>query len=219
MSEQAESFRTYQMLFIGIIIASFTHELKNHLAIIKESAGLQQDIIAMDKKIKDLGALKHFLSSVDGQVDKSLKLISFLNRFAHRMDTETAQLQLHEPLDELIALTTRLANQKIISLEQDFNRDLGPLVLSPAKLQMLVFFLLDEKMVALDKKSIITLRTTKVRDMHAIEIVPQGQESASGNGGGRCPREVLFTFAREMGIEIEIGSADAVTRLIFTESA
>ncbi len=42
----------YQKLFMGIILASFTHELRNQLAFVKELSGLQQDRIAIDHAVR-----------------------------------------------------------------------------------------------------------------------------------------------------------------------
>ena len=216
-TEHADNLKACQMSFIGIIIANFTHELKNHLAIIKESSGLQQDIIAMDKKVKDLSTLAQFLRSVDGQVDKSLRLINFLNRFAHRMDTETASFHLNESLDELIELIQRFANQRVITLERDFDRGLQPIHTNPATLQMVVFFLVDEKLANLERKSAITIKTMQTPKGVAVAIVPNGQKAATGDGKVRCPRDVLHIIAQRSGLHIEFGDADEVTTLTFTK--
>ena len=132
----------YQKLFVGIILASFTHELRNHLAVVKESSGLQQDMIALEGSVKDLSGLVQTLQTVDEQVDNALQLTSFLNRFAHRMDNEEAYFSVAEVLDELMVLVSRLARQRLVALDTDFSEVVPPVVGDPANLQMLVFFLL-----------------------------------------------------------------------------
>jgi signal transduction histidine kinase len=192
----------YQKLFVGIILASFTHELRNHLAVVKESSGLQQDMIALDGSVKDLSGLVQTLQSVDEQIDNALQLSSFLNRFAHRMDNEEAYFSVAEVLDELMVLVSRLARQRLVALDTDFSEVVPPVVGDPANLQMLVFFLLDEKIRNLPRESSILIRIAGAQGGAMITIASQGDGPEDVEQGSRCPREVLHSVARGMGAEI-----------------
>jgi nitrogen-specific signal transduction histidine kinase len=191
----------YQKLFVGIILASFTHELRNHLAVVKETSGLQQDMISLDQTVKDMPGLVQTLLTIDAQVDNALQLIGFLNRFAHRMDSEAAYYNVAEVLDELMVLVSRLARQRLVTIETDFDAEIPPVVGDPANLQMLVFFLLDEKMRNLPRESSIGIRIRAAHGGAMIGIVSPGplQEEEAVS---RCPREILLSVAERMGAEI-----------------
>lgn len=192
----------YQKLFMGIILASFTHELRNQLAIVKELSGLQQDRIAIDHTVTDIPGLVKTLESVDEQVDHSIQLISFLNRFAHRMDSEESYYSVVDAIDELMVLVCRLARQKSVALETDFAASIPRVVGSPANLQMLVFFLLDEKIRSLSPKGTVLVR---VREEHGGVMITIGSSEVMAEGreqDSRCPRSVLLSVARGMGAEV-----------------
>lgn len=192
----------YQKLFMGIILASFTHELRNHLALVRETSGLQQDIIAIEKNVNDLPGLVQALHTVDEQIDQAVQLIRFLNRFAHRMDSEESFYSVVEVLDELMVLLRRLAHQKSVVLETGFSAEVPRVVGNPANLQMLVFFLLDEQIRNLPSGSTIVLQ---VRELHGGVLITIISPSAIGEisaQASRCPRDVLLSVARGMGAEV-----------------
>lgn len=204
----------YQKLFMGIILASFTHELRNHLAIAREASGLQQDMIAIDQTVHDIPGLVKTLHSVDEQIDQAVQLISFLNRFAHRMDSEESFYSVIDVLDELMVLVRRLARQRRIGLETDFTSQVPQVVGSPANLQMLVFFLLDEQIRTLPPESIIHMN---VRERHGgvvITLLPPVLLREDAERKGRCPRSILLSVALEMGAEIIDGEAEGETSIL-----
>jgi len=47
--EKEEMLRLYQLQFVEKVLSVFTHELNNHLAIIKESASLIEDTLRFQK--------------------------------------------------------------------------------------------------------------------------------------------------------------------------
>lgn len=203
----------YQKLFMGIILASFTHELRNHLAMVKETSGLQQDLIAIDRKVKDVPGLMQTLHSVDEQIDHAVQLISFLNRFAHRMDSEEAFYPVVDVLEELMVLVRRLARQRGISLETDFSGEVPPVVGNPGNLQMLAFFLLDEKIRNLPSGSAVLIR---VRELHGgvmITIVSPPLEGGAEQSS-RCPHSILLSVARGMGAEVIDGDVPGETGIL-----
>jgi len=49
MESEIDILRNRQLAMIGRLLAGFSHELKNHLAIIKESNGLIGDLLSMGR--------------------------------------------------------------------------------------------------------------------------------------------------------------------------
>ncbi|HSW62602.1 MAG TPA: hypothetical protein VLH56_04710 [Dissulfurispiraceae bacterium] len=204
----------YQKLFMGTILASFTHELRNRLAVVQEVSGLQQDIIAVDRTVRDLSGLVRTLRSVDEHVGNALRLISVLSRFAHRLDTEMSFFRVQEVLEELIELVKRSADEKRVGLETDFDPALPPVSGDPARLQMLVFFLLDESLCSLEQGGSVLVRITEHAPGIMIRIIPRGPRHTGGGSGGRCPRDILLSVAGDIGAEVSTGGVEQETGVL-----
>ncbi len=173
--ENERELRLLQLQFIGKILAGFTHEIKNYLAIIKESNGLIEDLISLGKTAQtDSEQYLEITRSIEEHIEKTNTLFRYLNRFAHRMDTQLATFNLNESLEELIALVTRFANQKKIELGKDFQQDIPPIHNNPSLLQFIAFSLLHEKINTLDKNSRITIYTDVADNVVNIRIIPEG---------------------------------------------
>jgi two-component system, NtrC family, sensor kinase len=173
--KQEQELRLLQLRFIGNILAGFTHESKNYLAIINESAGLIGDMIQMGKSSeKDLSEYLQIIRSVEDQIRRANDHFRALNRFAHRMDTELSSYNINESLEELVALLTRFANQKKITLTKNFQEDIPSIYSNPALFQFVVFSILDKGFSTLDKDSRITLQTAVADHTVQIKIIPEG---------------------------------------------
>jgi signal transduction histidine kinase len=174
-NKNEQDLRCLQLRFVGKILAGFTHEIKNHLAIVKESVGLMGDMIKLEKSGKDkAGQYLDIIRSIEEQIERSIGHFSYLNRFAHRMDLPLTKVNVNECMEELIALMHRFANQKRISLEKEFQKDPPVIQSNPAMLQLLVFNSLEEKLESLDKNSMILVKTEALNNSIAIRIIPKG---------------------------------------------
>ena len=170
-----QDLRFLQLCFIGKIIAGFTHEAKNHIAIVKESAGLMGDILKLGKKGKsDSEQFLEIIGSVEDQIGKMLELFTHLNRFAHRMDQPRVSFNVNENLEDLISLISRFARQRKITLEREFERDLPPIISDPALLQLLIFCLIEDAMAKLDRDGKIVLKTFRSENKILVAVIPLG---------------------------------------------
>jgi hypothetical protein len=97
--------------FFGKMSASISHEIKNALAIINESAGLLEDFSLLAEKGRDIDPerLKLLAQSVLKQVHRADGLVKKMNRFAHSADDATRIIDLGETLDLVVSLVQRLA--------------------------------------------------------------------------------------------------------------
>jgi nitrogen-specific signal transduction histidine kinase len=201
--------RFMQLRFIGKILAGFTHESKNYLAIIKESAGLIEDMIKLGKSGEAAsGQFLEITHSIEEQVEKSAGLFKYLNRFSHRMDTQLSAFNCNEALEELMALVNRFANQKRIQLAKDFQQDLPQIYGNPSMLQFLVFSYLEENIKTLDKNSRIIIKTRTASGSIIIKIIPEGNLIEVEGEREEFPYETYNTvlqrlegkFSPEMGV-------------------
>ena len=208
-----EVLRLLQLSFIGKIIAGFTHEVKNHIAIIKESAGLMEDILKFGKKEKiDQGQFLEIIGSVGEQIERSLELFSHLNRFAHRMDDSRVSFDVNEALEDLISLLSRFARQRKISFEREFQKDIPAIRNDPALLQFLVFCYIEEAMTKLDKNSRIILSTSLSDGRISVGIGPRGDEVVSDKG--MCSDEIRDYVIKRLGGTISQEKEETVINFV-----
>jgi signal transduction histidine kinase len=129
--------RNRQLEMVGRLLAGFSHELKNHLAIIKESNGLISDLLSMGR-VED-PALKARLEKITETINKRTLMVAemakHLSGFAHRNDVPVGPFQLHDILNEELALLARSANLKSIGLSISFSDTLPAVCNNPSLVQ------------------------------------------------------------------------------------
>lgn len=195
-----ETLRLLHLRFIGKIIAGFNHEVKNYLAIIKESAGLMEDLIKLRKASEsDSGQNLEIIHSIEEQVEKANILFKYLNRFAHRMDDQFATFNVNESLEELAALVTRFANQKKITIEKDFHESMPSIYSNPSLLQFVIYTALEEKIRNLDKNSKIAIQTGVDEDSVQIRLVSEGNLIEGEGNTTSIPYGVLEKIIKQLG--------------------
>jgi C4-dicarboxylate-specific signal transduction histidine kinase len=189
-----------QLRFIGKILAGFTHEIKNHLAIVKESAGLIGDMIQLGKSTQnDSGQYLEIVRSIEEQIEKATAQFSYLNRFSHRMDTPLSTFSVNDSIEELAALLQRFANQKRITIEKELQKDLAPVHSNPSMLQFLIFTFLEEMLAGLDTNSKIGVKTEGANNAVAIRITPEGNFIEGSPGAGSMLYEIGNAVMEQLG--------------------
>lgn len=111
MKNGKELFCYESLAFFGRVNASISHELKNIMAIISETAGLLNDIAEMvaDGNAIDSDLLQTSASSIIEEIQRGFNTIRQMNRFAHSVDTPVESVQLKELLDLVINIAGYLA--------------------------------------------------------------------------------------------------------------
>jgi hypothetical protein len=107
--------------FIGKVTASATHEIRNVLAIVKESAGLIEDLVRASSRAgrgtsHDERILKA-AGRIDAQVARGAEIVTRLNRFAHSTDEASGRVDLAEEIREVAFLSQRFARAKRQTVE------------------------------------------------------------------------------------------------------
>ncbi|WP_353118494.1 sensor histidine kinase [Nitratidesulfovibrio sp.] len=105
---------------VGCLAASATHELQNALAVIRESAGLMQDLVSLcGEGLPHRDRLCTMLSLIQEQVARGGDLAWNLNRLAHAWeeDGESAR-DLGAVLEEFVALARRGCAMRGVELSQ-----------------------------------------------------------------------------------------------------
>ncbi len=94
--------------FFGRVNASISHELKNILAIISETAGFSNDLTTLAKQGKELklSLLENCNESIIEEIQRGFTTIKQMNSFAHSVDVPIKEIDLLETLDLTIKLSS-----------------------------------------------------------------------------------------------------------------
>jgi signal transduction histidine kinase len=101
MDRKHDMFGYESLAFFGSVNASISHELKNIMAIISETAGLLSDLSEMAKggTAIEPDVLTSSTDSIIEEVQRGFTTIRQMNRFSHSVDTPVASIDLTEILD------------------------------------------------------------------------------------------------------------------------
>lgn len=159
-----------EVRFFGKITAGFTHEMKNVLAIIRESAGLMEDLLLMQQAAPcpHQERFTRALSTIGAQVRRGIELSSNLNRFAHSPDEPTAILDLNDIMAQVTLLAERFARLKGVKLLVEETVETCTLVSSPVKLQMAAFEALQCLWNRMNPGGEVSCSIRRLGDSHAV---------------------------------------------------
>jgi C4-dicarboxylate-specific signal transduction histidine kinase len=206
---------TSQLSFIGEVLAVFSHEINNHLAILKESVGLIGDLIELGKTSsrKDLKEILKITQSIKDQIEQTTYFCNKLNGFGHGMEEPLSAFNIHKSIEELMVLLRRFINQKMICLEKDFTANMPLIYSNPLKIQFLIFCLIDKHLKRLDKNSRIIIKTVYSNDSIGITIIPKGNLIETDEEV-ICKDEIYKHILKQLGGSISQKTEDETTIIL-----
>ncbi len=182
MKETTEDvMRAEYLAFVGRVSASLSHEIKNTLAIIGETSGLIGDLLEYSPPPPDWDTFPRFkelLSSIAGQVNRSVAIVTRLNRFAHSMDDPLVSLELNELLQDINNLAQRFANLKEVRLKTHLSNGRLTVQTDPFRLQQVVFGFIDRGLQTAPKDSSVTITSGQTDGLAQIVITDEGPPQA-----------------------------------------
>jgi hypothetical protein len=132
-----------EVAFSGKITAAFTHEMKNVLAIIKEAAGLMEDLLLMSRDVPfpHRERFARAIGTIGEQVTRGVELSNRLNRFAHSSDEPAAVVDLNALAGQFAGLVHRFPRLKnvILAAAKPEEGAGASIFVSPVRLQMGLF--------------------------------------------------------------------------------
>ncbi|MEW6350933.1 MAG: hypothetical protein AB1646_17895 [Thermodesulfobacteriota bacterium] len=193
--------------FMGKVTAAATHEMKNVLAIIKESVGLMEDIIAMtkDDSLPHRDKFVRSLARIMEQVARGVDLSTRLNAFAHSSDEARARVDLNRAVEQSAFACHRAARLHKITLKPVPCSEPVEIDVDPMGLQMVLFQCVDLLMNVLGSGSTVTLEVSKEA---SPRITIAGTEGTSPSEGVKSPArdgrwETLQTAAQGLNLVLE----------------
>ncbi len=134
--------RELQLESYGRLMAGLSHDLKNHLGIIRESSGLISDMLEMKGDTLE----ENFASRLAGAAERiekrvvlAAEMLHSLSSFAHRSDCAEASVRAGDILCEEAVFLRRFAMMKEVELKVEIGDEGSTVITSPALLHHLIY--------------------------------------------------------------------------------
>lgn len=143
MNEDIDFMNREGLKFFGKVNASISHELKNILAIISETAGFLKDLTDLAKQGKDfkLSLLESCTESIEEEIQRGFATIKQMNRFSHSVDVPLKQVDLMEILALMVNLSKFLSSASTVHIH-GHNKEIKSVLTCPFLLQNLIYQIL-----------------------------------------------------------------------------
>jgi signal transduction histidine kinase len=118
MKDPADVIGRLGLVFFGRISASISHELKNCLSIINESAGLLEDLVMISQKGSPIDPARLLTTSkrIQQQVIRADQILRNMNQFSHSTDHPLVNIDIRDLLGCLLAVTKRITDMKGVTV-------------------------------------------------------------------------------------------------------
>jgi C4-dicarboxylate-specific signal transduction histidine kinase len=194
--------------FFGKMSASISHEIKNALAIINESAGLLEDLtLRAEKGIPvEPERLRKQTGSILKQVRRMDGIIQNMNRFAHSIDEPLKTIDLAETLTLMTNLSIRFATMRGVVLA--YQPPPAPVLLrtSPFFVENLLWVCLDFAMHAAGSGKTIHILVETAEKAVNVRFKPLDRISEAP--GLEFSDEVLKGLLAALQAELNISEAE-----------
>lgn len=200
-----------EIQFFGKITAGITHEMRNVLAIIRESCGLMDDILTLSKDaaFPHSEKFRNILKTIEQQILRGQDLATRLNRFAHSPDLQMTRIDLNEAAEQLVALAHRFARLRNVQMQMtSFSRPVQ-VETRPVQLQMALFTAIECCLHAMPAGGMITLCPQLLTEYPLVQIRCDGKDldkasfEASVVGCEKWP--IFQSVAVDLGGRAELG--------------
>ncbi len=206
--------------FLSAMTAGATHETRNVLAIIKESAGLIGDLVRLYERKGSLDPEKvaRAVERIDTQVKRGAEILTNLNRLSHAVDHDQAAVDLAAEVEQVVFLSQRFARKKRQRVETGEATEECLATVNPLCLQMTLFGAMERCLEELPEGSLVTVEARKAGDAGVVEFRgdPQGRGEEMGAPTQSEGWEYLKALARMLGVEVESMEAGFGIRLLFS---
>ncbi len=198
--DDIEFINSEGLKFFGRVTASISHELKNILAIISETAGFLNDLTELAKKGKklELSMLENCSSSIAEDIQRGFKTIRQMNRFAHSTDNLTQEIILPDTIELIVSLSKFLSYSSNVTII-DADKEMKPVFTSPFLLQNLIYQILCLFYKSAGPGGTVQIRFNPANDEQSIHLIFSNNDSLSDNALDLS----ITKTATVLGIEID----------------
>jgi len=204
--------------FLATMTASATHEVRNVLAIIKESAGLIEDMIHVFAKKGTLDNEKVYraVDRIDTQVKRGADLLTNLNRLSHTLDSDLATVELNTEVQQVAFLSQRFARKRGHRIVANCTEATANTLVHPLHLQMALFAAMECCMEELPDGAAITLSVAVREGSPVLEIRGDSEDGATvpgpSDGEGWAG---IRKWTESLGVTLERSQTGFGIRMLF----
>ncbi|MFH1998477.1 MAG: histidine kinase [Planctomycetota bacterium] len=194
--------------FFGKISASISHEMKNALAVISESAGLVEDLLGAAERGMPLNEanLKKSMTRIRNHVKRADDIIKNMNAFAHSIDEPFSLIDVGKVIELTAALTKRLLDMQCLTLETKIPTDPVMIETAPFFLKNLAWLLLQFAMDHAGGSTTLCVEVERIggqieirlSGMNGLEKTPSPEE---------FPTTAMQSLLNLLGAELESDAA------------
>ena len=162
MSNMIDPLGEAGLQFYSKVSASISHEIKNSLAVLNESAGYLEDVTLMAKKGMEINMelLASLAVTMLKQVQRTNGIVTNMNRLAHSLDDPASQVDLNALLELMISLSERTTVTRGFNVSAAFSDSAITITTHPFFLENLIWLILDFAMnITGDEKTIVMVPT------------------------------------------------------------
>lgn len=172
MTEDQWNLWKGNLQFFGKATASISHEIKNTLAIIAESAGLLEDLILMSEKGMELksGQLQEISQRIQRQSVRADLIVKRLNAFSHSSDELLRSIDLLELVQMVLPLAQRFSLLRGVTLEMTPDSKNVSITTDPFSLENLLCRSLDFAAARADSNKSLLINVDEDANGGRIEI-------------------------------------------------
>lgn len=160
------------LVFMGRVVASYSHEIKNVLAIINETTGLMHDLLTLKKEdlAEQSERFTKSLKDIGDHVQRGQQLSTFLNTLAHAPDKEVTGIELTNSMQTVFALCNRLVRNKSLHLTFHPGQTPLPITTKPVECMHCIFCALEWAMAHSQPGTVIVFHPQAEKEGVRIEV-------------------------------------------------
>ncbi len=204
MKKNEIGFTNQEVLeFFGKVNANISHELKNILAIISETAGFLNDLTELARQGNDieLSMLENCSSSIAEEIQRGFDTIKQMNKFAHSVDVPIREIDLQETMALMVKLSGFLSYASKVKMDKPAAR-IDPILTFPFLFQNLIYDILCFTYQAADTYGEITI-AFESKDSKGTHLI---LSTMTGNPSKDFPDDNIRKAADALGVKIAFNS-------------
>jgi signal transduction histidine kinase len=213
---------TNKMASLGRLGAGVAHEINNPLAIIKEKAGLIQDLFNFSNRYADDPKLLGIVASILSSVDRCSAITRRLLNFARDTGSEPVPVELNETITEVLGFMGKESEYRSINVVVDIRPDTPVITTNRGRLEQILLNVLNNAFAAVDNGGRIEVSVGRSgKDRVEIRVTDDGcgmsKEQCSrifepffttkgGKGGVGLGLSITYSLVEELGGTVRVES-------------
>jgi C4-dicarboxylate-specific signal transduction histidine kinase len=205
--------------FIGKVTAGATHEIRNVLSVIKESAGLMEDLV--DINPDSLGAneekFRRMIDNIGVQIQRGANIAKELNNLAHAPDQRLRVVDIQTVLKCQSTLYERFCRQKEISLKPESSGQGAHVETDPVRLHRLIGTIIDVMLERASSPGAMILEDEIIDENVTISLSITNLDGASqplmNMEDHSATLDVALKLSESLGFSLELLPSEGRARL------